>query len=97
MADFSAALEQRDPAAQVRGMFVHPSQLAKVARRRPEVGRGHLVVAGEMANDHMTLKAAVAAATDGLGAAVATSVRGVTRQRTTVLLAAPGSSPTTAR
>ena len=48
-------LGRADQTAKVRGMFVHPSQVAEIARRHPEVRRARLVVEGEMANDRMTL------------------------------------------
>jgi phenylacetate-CoA ligase len=86
-------LGRADQTTKVRGMFVHPSQVAEVARRHPEVGRARLVVEGEMANDRMTLKVEVAGMPDGLAAAVAASVRDVTKLRAEVLLAAPGSLP----
>ncbi len=82
-----------DQTAKVRGMFVHPSQVAEVLRRHPELGRGRLVVDGEMANDRMTLKAEAAAAADGLAAAVAATLRDVTKLRGDVELCAPGSLP----
>ena len=86
-------LGRADQTTKVRGMFVHPSQVAEVARRHPEVGRARLVVEGEMANDRMTLKVEVVSHADGLAAAVAASVRDVTKLRADVLLAAPGSLP----
>ena len=86
-------LGRADQTTKVRGMFVHPRQVAEVARRHPEVGRARLVVEGEMANDRMTLKVEVAGSPDGLAAAVAASVRDVTKLRAEVLLAAPGSLP----
>jgi phenylacetate-CoA ligase len=58
-------LGRADQTAKVRGMFVHPSQVAEVARRHPEVGRARLVIEGEMANDRMTLRAEAAAAPKG--------------------------------
>lgn len=82
-----------DQTAKVRGMFVHPSQVAEVARRHPEVGRARLVVEGEMANDRMTLHVEVAGGPDGLAAAIASSVRDVTKLRADVVLAEPGSLP----
>ena len=82
-----------DQTTKVRGMFVHPSQVAEVARRHPEVGRARLVVEGEMANDRMTLKVEVAGSPDGLAAALAASVRDVTKLRAEVVLAEPGSLP----
>jgi phenylacetate-CoA ligase len=82
-----------DQTTKVRGMFVHPGQVADVARRHPEITKARLVVEGEMANDRMTLKIEVAGAPEGLAAAVANSVRDVTKLRAEVLLAAPGSLP----
>lgn len=86
-------LGRADQTAKVRGMFVHPSQVAEVARRHPEVQRARLVVAGEMASDTMTLHVEVPGAPEGLAARVADSVRDVTKLRAEVLLCAPGSLP----
>ena len=86
-------LGRADQTAKVRGMFVHPSQVAEVLRRHPEASRGRLVIEGEMANDRMTLRAEVAAAPDGLAAALAGSLREVTKLRGEVELLAPGALP----
>ena len=86
-------LGRADQTAKVRGMFVHPSQVAEIVRRHPEIGRARLVIEGEMANDRMTLKAEVAAAADRLAAAVAATIRDVTKLRGDVDLVAPGSLP----
>jgi len=45
-----------DQTTKVRGMFVHPGQVAEVTKRFPEIKRARLVVSGEMANDQLTLK-----------------------------------------
>jgi phenylacetate-CoA ligase len=82
-----------DQTTKVRGMFVHPSQIAEVLRRHPEAGRARLVVEGEMASDRMTLQVEVAGAPDGLAARLADSVRDVTKLRCAVVLATPGSLP----
>ena len=96
-----------DQTTKVRGMFVHPGQVAEVARRHPEIVKARLVVEGEMADDRMTLKvevkleveAAVAVAVESAGAAkalaaaVANSVRDVTKLRAEVVLVTPGSLP----
>ncbi len=82
-----------DQTAKVRGMFVHPSQVADVLRRHPEVLKGRLVVAGEMANDRMTLRVEAAATPDGLAQALAHSVRDITKLRADIELCAPGSLP----
>jgi phenylacetate-CoA ligase len=82
-----------DQTAKVRGMFVHPSQVAEVARRHPEVRRARLVIEGEMANDRMTLKVECASAPQGLAEALAASVRDVTKLRSEVAVLAPGNLP----
>ena len=82
-----------DQTAKVRGMFVHPSQVAEVLRRHPELGRARLVVEGEMSNDRMTLKAETSTQAEGLTDAVARSIRDVTKLRGDVALVAPGSLP----
>jgi phenylacetate-CoA ligase len=82
-----------DQTAKVRGMFVHPSQIADIVRRHPEIGRARLVIEGEMANDRMTLRVEAASAAEGLATAVAASVRDVTKLRADVVLATPGSLP----
>lgn len=82
-----------DQTAKVRGMFVHPGQVAEVLKRHPELLRVRLVVAGEMANDRMSLRVETHSAAEGLSAAVAASVRDVTKLRCDVELMAPGSLP----
>ena len=82
-----------DQTAKVRGMFVHPSQVAEVLRRHPEALRARLVVSGEMASDRMTLKVEVAQPLEGLAARIADSVRDLTKLRCEVELLASGSLP----
>ncbi|MDP1901402.1 MAG: AMP-binding protein [Rubrivivax sp.] len=82
-----------DQTAKVRGMFVHPGQVAEVARRHPEIGRVRLVVEGEMANDRMTLRVECASQVEGLRDAVAQTLRDVTKLRSEVVLCAPGALP----
>ncbi len=82
-----------DQTAKVRGMFVHPAQVAEIARRHPEVRKARLIVSGEMANDSMALHIEVAGSPIGLAARVADSVRDVTKLRADVTVCAPGSLP----
>jgi phenylacetate-CoA ligase len=86
-------LGRADQTAKVRGMFVHPGQVAEIVKRHPEIGRARLVIEGEMANDRMTLKAEVVSAVEGLAAAVAASIRDVTKLRGEVAWVPPGSLP----
>ena len=86
-------LGRADQTTKVRGMFVHPGQVAEIVRRFPEVQRARLVVAGEMGDDRMTLKLECDAAAEGLAERVAEAARDVTKLRATVDLVAPGSLP----
>ena len=85
-------LGRADQTTKIKGMFVHPGQVAEIVKRFPEVQRARLVVSGEMANDQMKLLVE-AAATDGLGQRVAEAVRDVTKLRGDVEVVAPGSLP----
>ncbi len=86
-------LGRADQTAKVRGMFVHPSQVAELLKRHPEIQRARLVVEGEMANDRMTLRIECAAGTAALADAVAGSVRDLTKLRSDVEMLSPGSLP----
>jgi phenylacetate-CoA ligase len=83
-----------DQTTKVRGMFVHPAQVAEIARRFPEVHKARLVVSGEMANDRMALQVETAGAPDdGLVQRISEAIRDVTKLRGTVQLLAKGSLP----
>ena len=86
-------LGRADQSAKVRGMFVHPSQVAEILARHPEIARGRLVVEGEMADDRMTLHAEVAQPPEGLAERLVQTLRDVTKLRGAALLCAPGSLP----
>lgn len=80
-----------DQATKVRGMFVHPGQVADVVRRFPELGRARLVVSGETGSDLMTLRVECAAPPPGLAERVTEALRDVTKLRGDVELAPVGS------
>lgn len=82
-----------DQTVKVRGMFVHPGQVADIARRFPEVLKARLVVSGEMANDSMHFQAEAASIPEGLDQRIGDAIRDVTKLRGTVQLVAPGSLP----
>jgi phenylacetate-CoA ligase len=91
-------LGRADQVTKVRGMFVHPQQVAAAIARHPEVKRARLVVSGEMANDRMTLLCEVAGPPAGGAAAelstrIADSVRDTTQLRAEVQLVAPATLP----
>jgi phenylacetate-CoA ligase len=82
-----------DQTAKVRAMFVHPSQVAEVTKRHPEIIKARLVISGEMANDVMTLHCEVTDPGTMNVAAVVDSIREVTKLRGDVRLVATGSLP----
>jgi phenylacetate-coenzyme A ligase PaaK-like adenylate-forming protein len=82
-----------DQATKVKGMFVHPSHVAEVGRRHPELGRLRLSVTRHAEQDVMTLLAECAAPADGLQQAVAATLQSVTKLRGEVTLVAAGSLP----
>ena len=82
-----------DQATKVRGMFVHPHQVAEVLKRHA-LKRGRLVVANEAGEDRMVLAVEAAGANDAaLAAAIEATVRDVLKVRGQVSFAPPGSLP----
>lgn len=82
-----------DQTTKIRGMFVHPGQVADVVKRFPEIVRARLIVSGEMANDVMTIKVESARDDAALAQKIGDAVRDVTKLRSHVELVAPGSLP----
>ncbi|MDP3355464.1 MAG: AMP-binding protein [Polaromonas sp.] len=82
-----------DQTTKIRGMFVHPGQVADITRRFPEVLKARLVVSGEMASDSMTLLVEASAMPQGLELRISEAIRDVTKLRGDVELKAPGSLP----
>lgn len=82
-----------DQTTKVRGMFVHPGQVAAIARRFPQVLRARLVVSGEMANDQMVLRVETTETAEGLARQLGDAVREVTKLRGEIEMVAPGSLP----
>ena len=83
-----------DQTTKIRGMFVHPGQVAEIVKRFPDIVKARLVVTGEMANDQMTLKVETAcSAPEGLHARVGEAIREVTKLRGDVEVFLPGSLP----
>jgi phenylacetate-CoA ligase len=82
-----------DQTTKIRGMFVHPGQVAEIVNRFKEVIKARLVVSGEMANDMMTLKVEVSTSPDGLALRISEAIRDVTKLRGDVDMIRPGSLP----
>ena len=84
-----------DQTTKVRGMFVHPGQVAEVVKRFPEIRRARLVVTGEMANDHMCLKVEAAKGADAAEwvQKIGEAVRDITKLRADVAIVSIDSLP----
>jgi phenylacetate-CoA ligase len=81
-----------DQTTKVRGMFVHPEQVAAVLRRHPEVLKGRLVIDNVDNQDLMSLRCEIAGApADELRAVIADSIRELCKLRGEVVFDAPGS------
>ena len=82
-----------DQSTKVRAMFVTPRQVSAVCRRHPEIVRARLVVSGKEGEDEMVLHCEVAGVPAGLDAAIAASIREVTKLRGEVKILPLGSLP----
>lgn len=86
-------LGRADQTTKVKGMFVHPEQIAEVARRHPELGRLRLVVGRTGETDAMALKAEARTQDAALAQAVAATLADITKLKGEVQLIPPGSLP----
>lgn len=82
-----------DQTTKVRGMFVHPSQVAGVLARHTEIRKARLVVSGKTGSDHMTFQVESDHESPELAERIASSVRDITKLRADVQWVAPGSLP----
>jgi phenylacetate-CoA ligase len=82
-----------DQTTKIKGMFVHPGQVAEIGRLHRELGRLRLVVTRAGEQDVMILMAECAAAPESLAAAVAATLQAVTKLRGEVKLVAAGTLP----
>jgi phenylacetate-CoA ligase len=83
-------LGRADQTTKVKGMFVHPSQVAALVARHGEIGRARLVVDNAGGQDRMTLYCEVAQPSDALQAALVASIRELTKLRAEVAFRAAG-------
>jgi phenylacetate-CoA ligase len=82
-----------DQTAKVKGMFVHPKQVAEVAARHPALGKLRLMVGRAAEQDTMTLLAECTTPEASLAEAVAATLQSVTKLKGAVQLVAVGSLP----
>jgi phenylacetate-CoA ligase len=81
-----------DQTTKVKGMFVHPGQIATVLKRHPEVARARLVVDNPDLVDRMTLQCEVPGS-DALREALVNSLREATKLRAEVAFVGAGTLP----
>lgn len=86
-------LGRADQTTKVRGLFVHPGQVAEVARRHPEVARVRLVISGTTGAEAMLLKVEASAANQALMQSLTNAVRDVTKLRAEVEIVSVGDLP----
>jgi phenylacetate-CoA ligase len=85
-------LGRADQTTKVRGMFVHPEQIADVARRHPSIRRSRLVVERPRSIDEMTLLVEFGEREED-PARIAATVQALTKLRATVTPVPAGSLP----
>jgi len=83
-------LGRADQATKVKGLFVHPSQVAEIVRRHPGIARARLVVDRDDGNDRMTLHVETAPGAQLESAAIVATIRELTKLRGALALHAPG-------
>lgn len=86
-------LGRADQTTKIKGMFVHPEQVADIARRHPEIHRMRLVVDNPGGQDRMVLHCEIEAGNEALDKSVIASLREVTKLRGEVAFSAPGGLP----
>ena len=88
-------LGRADQTAKIRGMFVHPGQVAQMSARFPDIKKARVILTGHIGEDLMTLHCELVsgASSEGLALKVADAVRDVTRLRADVRFVEGGTLP----
>ncbi|MEO8345502.1 MAG: AMP-binding protein [Betaproteobacteria bacterium] len=86
-----------DQTTKIKGMFVHPEQVATIVRRYPAITRARLIVDNPDGNDRMTLHVEIATIGEGeatlTAEAIQMTIRDVTKLRGEVAFRRPGELP----
>ena len=82
-----------DQTTKVKGMFVHPSLVAAIASRHPQIAKARLVVDNPDLQDRMTLHVEGPGALAAHAEAIVATIRDVTKLRGEVSFHAPGALP----
>ncbi|MCK6389802.1 MAG: AMP-binding protein [Azonexus sp.] len=86
-------LGRADQTTKIKGMFVHPEQVAELAKRYPGIDRMRLVVDNPDGQDRMALHCEGAEQDASLAATLVDALRDVTKLRGEVRFVTPGSLP----
>ena len=86
-------LGRADQTTKIKGMFVHPEQVAAIAGRHPEIHRMRLVVDNPGGQDRMVLHCEIEPGREAMDTALIADLREVTKLRGEVAFAAPGGLP----
>lgn len=82
-----------DQTTKVKGMFVHPAQIAELVRRHPEIERARAVVSKDNDEDVLTVRCETSVSDDGLAAAISETIINVCKLRGIAELHPVGSLP----
>ena len=83
-----------DQTTKVKGMFVHPAQVAAIVARHPDIAKARLVVDNPDATDRMALHVEMRApASPGNAEAIIATIRDVTKLRGELVVRKPGELP----
>jgi len=83
-----------DQTAKVRGMFIHPEQIAQIVVKHPEVSKARLVIDWINQSDTMVLRCESDVMDSSLSKSIADSIRSLCKVRGEVELVPKGSLPT---
>ena len=86
-------LGRADQTTKIKGMFVHPEQVAEIQARFPEISRMRLVVDNPQAQDRMVLQCELEQAPDALAPRLREVLREQTKLRGEVAFVARGGLP----
>jgi phenylacetate-CoA ligase len=82
-----------DQTTKVKGMFVHPGQVAAIVRRHPEIAKARLVVDNPGGSDRMTLLIEVHGNAPPGAEGIVATIRDITKLRGEVAYRTPGELP----
>ena len=82
-----------DQAAKMKGLFIRPEQVAKIAKRHGELGRIRLEISRNEAQDVMTLKAECEEQGEEFSEQIAETLQSVTKMNGEVEIVPPGTLP----